>query len=106
MQSITNYITEGKQRYCIDFFNKLWSKKLTNDWKDAVSNEPISNADYWAVSDMKSNNFSEPEALVAWHGKNGYWANVYEVSKNPENAPKWANVFKGKDLEKIKKCKQ
>jgi len=107
MKDIKNYITETKiSKYCINFFNKLWDKRLTNDWKKEISQEPISSATYWDVMDMSSWNFSEPEGLVAWHGKDGYWANVYDDSKNPDKAPKWATIFKGRDLEKIERCKQ
>ena len=107
MKNINNYITESKQpKYCINFFNKIWDKKLTNDWKKEVSQEPISSATYWDVMDMTKSNFSCPDALVAWHGKDGYWANAYEDSKDPNNCPSWATVFKGKDLEKIEKTQQ
>ena len=106
MKSLIEYINEGQARYCVEYFNKLWDKKLVNDWKSAVSEEPVKSATYWAVMDMSSNNFSEPEGLIAWHGKNGYWSNVYDNSKNPEKAEKWSTIFKGRQLEKIERAKQ
>ena len=42
----------------------------------------ISRAGYWDVS--TGDNTSEPENLVAWGGKDGYWYNVI-------NKPAWAN---------------
>jgi len=113
MKDINNYIIERKGsnfknfRYCISFSYKSggWDKILTDDWKTEIRKEPLSSAEYWDVMDMH-NNFASPESLVAWHGKGGYWANVYEDSMDPENSPKWRTVYTGKDLEKIKKCKQ
>ena len=85
------------------FFNKFWDRIFTDDWKNVVSKEPVSDAKYWDVSDMRYNNWSEPESLVAWHGENGYWANAYENSKNPDESPSWYHKFKGDELKKIDK---
>ena len=84
MKDINNYIIERKGsnfknfRYCISFSYKSggWDKILTDDWKTEIRKEPLSSAEYWDVMDMH-NNFASPESLVAWHGKGGYWANVY-----------------------------
>ena len=106
MKQISNFINESQAKFCIEFFNKMWDKKLVNDWKSAISEEPIKSATYWAVMSMSSNNFSEPDSLIAWHGKDGYWANAYDNSKNPDKAEKWATIFKGRQLEKIERAKQ
>ena len=95
-------------KYCINILTDGigWDKLLSNDWKKTVSEPPVNKAKYWDVMDMSKNSFAEPDALVAWHGKDGYWANAYEDSKDPENCPSWKTVYKGRDLEKIERCKQ
>lgn len=106
MQSITTYITESKKKYCVQFFNKFWDRIFTDNWKDVISKEPVSDAKYWDVSDMGYNTWSKPDSLVAWHGEGGYWANAYENSKNPDESPLWYHKFKGDELKKIEQCKQ
>ena len=114
MKSINDFIQESSSasfrnyKYCISFSCKSggWDKILTNDWQSEISKDPVNSASYWDVMDMGGNNFATPDSLVAWHGKNGYWANVYDDSMDPDNSPKWRTVYTGKDLEKIKKCKQ
>lgn len=98
-------LNEARMRYCVNYFNRVWDRILTNDWKKVVSSEPVSGASYWDVSDMNSYNSSEPEALIAWHGEGGYWANKYDISKHPEKCGKWDRPFSGDDLKKIEKCK-
>ena len=77
-------LNEARMKFCVNYFNKVWDKILTNDWKKVVSSEPVSGASYWDVSDMNSYNTSEPDSLIAWHGEGGYWANKYDISKHPE----------------------
>ena len=52
MKQISNFINESQSKFCIEFFNKMWDKKLVNDWKSAISEEPIKSATYWAVMSM------------------------------------------------------
>lgn len=99
-------LDEARMKFCVTYFNKVWNKILTNDWKKVVSSEPVSGATYWDVTDMNSYNTSEPDSLIAWHGEGGYWANKYDISKHPEKCGKWDRPFTGKDLEKIEKSKQ
>ena len=114
MKNIIKYLLERGPMtfrnfdYCISFSYKSggWDKILTNDWESEINKEPVSNAEYWDVMSMNKGDFATPNSLIAWHGKGGYWANVYEDSIDPENSPKWRTVYTGKDLEKIKKCKQ
>lgn len=114
MKTIDEYIIErgaaptSNFKYCINFWveGRGWDKLLTNNWKKEISNEPISKAKYYDVHDMSKSSFVDVNSLIAWHGKDGYWANVYDDSKDPENAPEWGTVLKGKNLEKIERCKQ
>lgn len=95
-------------KYCINILTDRigWDKLLSNDWKKTILEEPVTKAKYWDVMNMSKSSFAEPDALIAWHGKDGYWANAYEDSKDPDNCPTWKTVYKGKDLEKIERCKQ
>jgi len=110
MKDIINKINEAKQpRYAIRFYVIGVGNEMiyTNNWEAEVKKEPISKAEYWEVNDnAKRNNFSEPEACVAWHGENSYWGTIVRDSEDPENAPKWATILKGRDLEKIKRCEK
>ena len=113
MKDINQFITERgpapirKFKYCVQFSSNVgFDRLLTNNWKETVSQEPVSKSKYWEVMDMDKPNFSEVGALIAWHGKGGYWANVYDDSKDPENAPSWGTILKDRDLEKLERCKQ
>ncbi len=109
MKDINNYINESAQpKYCVNVYIQGVGndRKLTNDWKSLVNSEWCKKAKYWEVLDMKSSNFADIEGLIAWHGEGGYFANIYNASKNPDKAESWETVVKGKELEKLEKCKQ
>lgn len=109
MKSINNYITEAKQpKYVIRFYVKDRGNDMrySNNWEADVKQEPISKAEYWEVNDNTKWNFSEPEACVAWHGKDSFWGTIVHNSEDPENAPKWATILKGRDLERVKRCEK
>lgn len=109
MKSIHNYITEERQpRYVIRFYVKDRGNDMrySNNWEADVKKEPISKAEYWEVNDNTKWNFSEPEACVAWHGKDSFWGTIVHNSEDPENAPKWATILKGRDLERVKRCEK
>lgn len=106
MKDIRYFISESKQpKYTISFYVKGIGNdfRFTDDWKSEVEKEPVSKAEWYVVSDNSKWNFSEPEACVAWHGENSFWGTIVKHSEDPENAPKWATILKGGDLEIIKK---
>lgn len=108
MKNIISKINEGKQpRYIIRFYTKGVGNDIiySDDWEHDVNREPITKAEYWEVDDNTKWNFSEPEACVAWHGENSYWGTIVKNSEDPDNAPKWATILKGRDLEYIKRKK-
>ena len=109
MKSIHNYITEERQpRYVIRFYVKDRGNDMrySNNWEADVKKEPISDAEYWEVNDNTKWNFSEPEACVAWHGKDSFWGTIVHNSEDPDNAPKWATILKGRALERVKRCEK
>jgi hypothetical protein len=109
MKDIKIRINESKQpRYVIRFYVKGVGNDMrySNNWQSDVDKEPISKAEYWEVNDNTKWNFSEPDACIAWHGKDSYWGSIVQNSEDPENAPKWATILKGRDLEKIKQCEK
>lgn len=109
MKNIAQKITEAKQpRYVIRFYIKGVGNDMrySNNWEADVKQEPISKAEYWEVNDNTKWNFSGPEACVAWHGKDSYWGTIVRDSEDPDNAPKWATILKGRDLEKVKRCEK
>lgn len=94
-------------KYCIQWIDNEGQnfRMTTNDYK-AVLKDIQGKYKYYEVMDMNKPNFSEPEALIEWSGKDGYWANAYLASTDPENAPEWFTGFKGRKLEKIERCKK
>ena len=105
MKDIVTKINESKKpKYVIKFYIKGVGNdmKYSDNWQKDVSEEPISKAEYWEVNDNSKDNFSEPDACVAWHGKNSFWGTIVKNSENPENAPSWATIIKGRNLENIK----
>ena len=105
MKNIVSKINESKNpKYVIRFYIKGVGNDMrySDNWQKDVSKEPISKAEYWEVYDNSKWNFSEPDACVAWHGENSFWGTIVKNSEDPENAPKWATIIKGKNLESIK----
>ena len=100
-------ITEAtSHKYCVEWITDEGNfRTTTNDYKKVIS-DLKGNYKYYEVMDMTKSDFSEPEALIEWSGKDGYWANAYLASTDPENAPEWFTGFKGKKLEKIERCKK
>lgn len=109
MKDIITKINESKgPKYLIKFYvkGKGNDMKYSNNWSAEIDKEPLSLADWWEVYDAtKGNfsNFSEPEACIAWHGEDSYWGSIVKNSENPDDAPSWATILKGRDLENIKK---
>ena len=105
MKDIQSFIIEGKKpKYVIKFYVKGVGNDMhySDNWQKDVSNEPISKAEYWEVCNNSKWNFSEPDACVAWHGENSFCGTIVKNSEDPKNAPKWATILKGRDLENIK----
>ena len=105
MKDIQSFIIEGKKpKYVIKFYVKGVGNDMrySDNWQKDVSKEPISKAEYWEVNDNSKWNFSEPDACVAWHGENSFWGTIVKNSEDPENAPSWATIIKGRELEIIK----
>ena len=105
MKQIVNFINESKKpKYVIKFYVKGVGNDMrySDNWQKDVSKEPISKAEYWEVNDNSKWNFSEPDACIAWHGENSFWGTIVKNSEDPENAPSWATIIKGRDLESIK----
>ena len=106
MKDIKEYINETKgPKYLIKFYikGKGNDMKYSNNWAAEIDKEPLSLADWWEVYDNLKWNFSEPDACVAWHGENSFWGTIIKNSENPDDAPSWATILKGRDLENIKK---
>lgn len=105
MKGLVEFINESKRpKYVIKFYVKGVGNDMrySDNWQKDVAKEPISKAEYWDVSDNTKWNFSEPNACVAWHGKDSFWGTVVKDSENPENAPSWRTIIKGRDLDRIK----
>ena len=106
MKTIKNFINESKQpKYVIKFYVKGVGNDMrySNNWTKDISETPISNAEYWEVLDFSKWNFSDYEALIAWHGEKSYWGTLVKYAEHPEDAPKWwNNHIKGRELEVIK----
>jgi hypothetical protein len=106
MKNLNAYINETKgPKYLIKFYikGKGNDMKYSNNWYAEIDKEPLSLADWWEVYDNLKWNFSEPDACVAWHGENSFWGTIIKNSENPDDAPSWATILKGRDLENIKK---
>ena len=109
MKHLSNFINEAKQaKYVIKFYIEGVGNDMrySDNWQRDVNREPISHARYWEVLDNSKWNFSEPDACVAWHGKDSFWGLAVKNSENPESAPKWATILKGRDLEHIKRVEK
>lgn len=108
MKNLNTYINETKgPKYLIKFYikGKGNDMKYSNNWSAEIDKEPLSLADWWEVYDASKgnfSNFSEPNACIAWHGE-GFWGTIVKNSENPDDAPSWATILKGRDLENIKK---
>ena len=109
MKDIVSKINENKgPKYLIKFYIKGNGQdmKYSNHWTAEIDKEPISLADWWEVYDATKGNFSNTvdiDACIAWHGEDSYWGTKVNYSENPDDAPSWATILKGRDLENIKK---
>ena len=104
MKTINNYISESstRSRYAIKFAEngkKGYNTIFSNDWQKDVDRS----WDWYEVYDMSKSNFSEPDAVIAWHGEDCSWAQIIKNSENPEEAPKWATILKSREIELLKK---
>ena len=109
MKNIQEFINEDKKpKYVISYYVEGVGNDFifTNNWESETKQEPLSKAEWWVVSDNNKWNFSEPDACVAWHGEKSFWGTIVKNSEDPENAPKYSTILKGRNLEKVKKCEK
>ena len=102
MKTISNYISESKDRYVLIYVKDGFKGMIHSD---NYKNEEIFNdSDYCEVYDNTKANFSELDSLICFKGKydNGFWYGIMKNSENPENAPKWATILKKNDLQRLK----
>ena len=106
MKNIQEFINEEKKpKYVIKFYVKGVGNDIiySNNWQNIIAKEPISKAEYWEVLDYSKWNFSEYDALIAWHGEDSYWGTLVKYAEHPEDAPKWwDNHIKDRNLNTIK----
>lgn len=107
MKSIVEYIIESSKAYYIEWVDKNGHRHsvTTNSLNDKPKESDVK---YYAVMNNQKSNFSEPDALIEWGGTGEYWANTLDRAENPEKYPEkiYGKPFKGRDLEKIKRCKK
>lgn len=109
MKHINEYINEEKKpKYVISYYVKGVGNDFifTDNWQDETEKEPLTKAEWWVVSDNSKWNFSEPDACIAWHGEKSFWGTIVKNSEDPENAPKYSTILKGRNLEKVKRCEK
>lgn len=81
MNHLSSYINEAITKYVISYEDpktRHQEKMFADMWQAAIGKLQMKGVEVWTVYDNKYSNFSEPEAVVAWHGKDSYWARSIE----------------------------
>jgi len=81
MKHLSSYINEAMTKYVISYEDpktRHQEKMFADMWQAAIGKLQMKGVEVWTVYDNKYQNFSVPEAIVAWHGKDSYWARSIE----------------------------